>query len=73
MGNTMNAPRPWKIVLVNFAVVFPTLQSITHFIAPRLSDLPVLAREALVVFLMCIVLSYAIPKANRYLASWLVR
>ena len=69
----MNAPRRWKVVLVNFCVVFPTLQAHTRFIAPLLADLPALLRDVLMVVLMCIVLSYAIPKANRYLGSWLLR
>ena len=69
----MTVPRRWKVVLVNFAVVFPTLQATTRFIAPRLSDLHSLVRDALMVILMCIVLSYAIPMANRRLEAWLHR
>ncbi len=69
----MNAPRRWKVVLVNFVVVFPTIQAIARFATPWFADWPVLARDVLIVVLMCIVLSYAIPKANRYWGDWVHR
>lgn len=71
--NAVKVPRRWKAVLVNFSVVFPSLQGITRFIAPWLSDLPGLAREGLMVLLMCLVLSYGIPKMTRALGDWMYR
>lgn len=69
----MNTPRRWKVVFMNFAVVFPTLQFNVHVIAPWLAGLPTSVRDVLLVLLMCIVLSFAIPKANQIFETWLRR
>ncbi len=69
----MNAPKRWKTIAVNFAVVFPALQFCTRFITPVLNGLPGVLREAVMVLFMCILLSVAVPAANKHLAAWLQR
>jgi antibiotic biosynthesis monooxygenase (ABM) superfamily enzyme len=81
MSDGTHAQRRWKSGLVTFSVVFPTVEVLSRFLAPRVdralqpvvtSDLfRSLCRDIVVVATMCVVLSYAIPVVSKPLRRWL--
>ncbi len=57
-----------KTVIVNFAVVYPTLTLLQALLLPLLEWLPLHARQAVLVLVMCVVLTFAMPLVQRLLA-----
>jgi len=68
----LGPPPRWKMVVVTFAVAFPTIQTLQAVLGRVLASLPVLARGALVGLSMVLFMTYvAMPLVTRRLAFWL--
>lgn len=67
-------PRRWKMTLLSWCGIFPTVALLLAFVAPLLSGLPFLVRTAVITALVAVLMSYAImPKLTRLAADWLRR
>jgi antibiotic biosynthesis monooxygenase (ABM) superfamily enzyme len=67
------APRRIKSIAVTFCVVFPTMELLMRGVIPRLGPMPALLREALVVAMVCVTLSFVMPPLQARLRPWLLR
>ena len=65
----LTQPR-WKTISINFLAVFPLLQILTRYVAPFLGWMPALLKDALLVVIMCIDLSFILPILNRFFARF---
>jgi antibiotic biosynthesis monooxygenase (ABM) superfamily enzyme len=60
------------MVVVTFAVAFPTIQSLQWLLLPRLDPLPAPARGAVIGLAMVVFMTYvAMPMVTRRLSGWL--
>jgi antibiotic biosynthesis monooxygenase (ABM) superfamily enzyme len=65
-------PRRWKMTLLSWCGIFPTVALLLAFVAPLLSGLPFLARTAVITALVAVLMSYVImPRLTRLAADWL--
>ncbi len=73
-GGPMVPPPRWKMVIVSFAVAFPTIQVLNLTLGVWLKPLPTLLRGAAIGLSMVLFMTYvAMPNVTRLLASWLYR
>jgi antibiotic biosynthesis monooxygenase (ABM) superfamily enzyme len=65
-------PPRWRLTLVSWMGIFPTVSLLLAFLAPHLEFLPFLPRVALITALVAVLMSYLImPRLTRWLAWWL--
>lgn len=67
-------PRRWKMTLLSWCGIFPTVAFLLAFVAPLLAGLPFLLRTAVVTALVAVIMSYLVmPRLTRLAADWLRR
>jgi antibiotic biosynthesis monooxygenase (ABM) superfamily enzyme len=65
-------PKKWRMTLVSWMGIFPTVALLLTFVAPMLAPLPFIARTAVFTALVAIAMSYLImPRLTRWMAWWL--
>lgn len=65
-------PKRWRLTLVSWFGIFPTVSLLLAFVAPYLESLPFLLRVAIITGLVALMMSYVImPRLTRWLAWWL--
>ncbi len=68
----LGPPPRWKMVVVTFAVAFPTMQALQLALGPLLHPLPGVVRGAVQGLAMVLFMTYvAMPAVTRRLAAWL--
>lgn len=74
---TVVAPKPpmkWRMTLVSWMGIFPTVALLLWFVAPLLAPLPFLLRTAIFTALVAVLMSYVVmPRVTRWMAWWLKR
>lgn len=67
------APPPkWRMTLVSWMGIFPTVTLLLWLVSPLLASLPFLLRTALFTALVAIAMSYLVmPRLSRWMAWWL--
>ena len=66
------APPRWKMVIATWIGVFPLLTVLQWLFAPRLVDLPLVARVMLLTFIVVVLMTYLVmPRLTRVLRRWL--
>lgn len=67
-------PPRWRMTLVSWLGIFPTVGLLLYFVAPLLAPLPFLLRTALFTALVAVLMSYVVmPRLTRWMAWWLRR
>ena len=67
-------PKRWRLTLVSWLGIFPTVSLLLAFVAPYLDFLPFLPRVAVITALVAVLMSYVImPRLTRWMAWWLKR
>lgn len=67
-------PPRWRLTLVSWLGIFPTVALLLSFVGPLLADLPFLLRTAAITALVAVLMSYVImPRLTRWLGGWLRR
>lgn len=65
-------PPRWRMTVVSWVGIFPTVAVLLWFVAPLLAPLPFLIRTALFTALVAIAMSYIVmPRVSRWMAWWL--
>lgn len=65
-------PPRWRMTLVSWLGIFPTVSLLLAFVAPWLAEWPFLARTALLTALVAVLMAYVVmPRLTRGLAWWL--
>ncbi|MCE1180845.1 MAG: antibiotic biosynthesis monooxygenase [Rhodocyclales bacterium] len=71
---TAKLPARWRMTLVSWLGIYPTVALLLTYLAPQLDALPALLRIAIVTALVAILMSYLImPRLTRWLGWWLRR
>ena len=70
-----HAPPPkWRMTVVSWLGIFPTVALLLWFVAPLLAPLPFLLRTAIFTALVALAMSYLVmPRVTRWMAWWLRR
>ena len=70
-----HAPPPkWRMTVVSWLGIFPTVAALLWFVAPLLAPLPFLLRTAIFTALVALAMSYLVmPRVTRWMAWWLRR
>jgi len=67
-------PARWRMTIVSWLGIFPTVALLLYFVAPLLAPLPFLLRTAALTAIVAILMSYIImPRLTRCLAGWIRR
>ncbi|HSV70575.1 MAG TPA: antibiotic biosynthesis monooxygenase [Methylibium sp.] len=67
-------PKRWRMTVVSWLGIFPTVGLLLHFVAPLLAPLPFLLRTALFTALVAVLMAYVVmPRLTRWMAGWLRR
>ncbi len=67
-------PPRWRMTVVSWMGIFPTVAFLLAFVAPLLAPLPFLLRTALLTAMVAGLMSYVImPRLTRWMAWWLRR
>ncbi len=67
-------PVRWRMTLVSWFGIFPTVAALLTFVAPLLGEFPFLLRTAIITALVAVLMSYVImPRLTRWLGWWLRR
>ena len=67
-------PLRWRMTVVSWLGIFPTVALLLWFVAPLLAPLPFLLRTALFTALVALLMSYLVmPRLTRWMAWWLRR
>jgi antibiotic biosynthesis monooxygenase (ABM) superfamily enzyme len=65
-------PAKWRMTVVSWIGIFPTVALLQWLVAPWLAPLPQLARIAVITALVAVMMSYLImPRLTRWMAWWL--
>jgi antibiotic biosynthesis monooxygenase (ABM) superfamily enzyme len=68
------SPAKWRMTLVSWLGIFPTVAVLLWFVAPLLAPLPFLLRTAIFTALVACLMSYLVmPRLTRWMAWWLQR
>lgn len=71
---TPKPPQKWRMTIVSWMGIFPTVALLLWFVAPVLAPLPFLVRTALFTGLVAVLMSYVVmPRLSRWMAWWLRR
>lgn len=70
-----SAPPPrWRMTVVSWMGIFPTVALLLGWVAPLLAPLPFLLRTAIFTALVALLMSYLVmPRLSRWMAWWLRR
>jgi len=69
---TSKPPKRWRMTLVSWFGIFPTVALLLWFVAPLLAPLPFLVRTAIFTALVAVAMSYVVmPRLSRWMAWWL--
>lgn len=67
-------PQKWKMTLVSWLGIFPTVSLLLWLITPLLASWPFLLRTAVFTALVALAMSYLVmPRLSRWMAWWLIR
>ena len=67
-------PARWRLTLVSWLGIFPTVAFLLTFMAPFLDFLPALLRIAVITVLVAVLMAYVImPRLTRWFGPWLRR
>ena len=67
-------PPRWRMTVVSWLGIFPTVAALLTFVAPRLDFLPFLLRTAVITALVAVLMAYVImPRLTRWMGWWLRR
>lgn len=67
-------PPRWKMTIVSWLGIFPTVAILLWLVAPALSHLPFLIRTGIFTALVAIAMSYVVmPRVSRWMAWWIKR
>lgn len=67
-------PVRWRMTLVSWLDIFPTVALLLAFVAPALEGLPFLLRVAIITGLVAVLMAYVImPQLTRRLGWWITR
>lgn len=70
---TRTPPR-WRMTLVSWLGIYPTVALLLTYVAPQLDVLPAFARIAVITALVAVLMSYVImPRLTRWMGWWLRR
>ena len=74
-GATTKAPPPkWKVAVVTWLGIFPTVLLLFLTVAPLLADWPLVPRTMLITALVVILMTWVVaPRLTRWMAGWLHR
>jgi uncharacterized protein len=65
-------PPRWRLTVVSWLGIFPTVALLLWFVAPLLASLPFLLRTALFTAMVAVAMSYLVmPRLSRWMAWWL--
>ena len=65
-------PPKWRLTVVSWIGIFPTVATLLWFVAPLLAPLPFLLRTAIFTALVAVAMSYLVmPRVSRWMAWWL--
>jgi uncharacterized protein len=66
------APPRWKMVIATWIGVFPLLTLLQWLVAPRLVDIPLVARVMILTLVVVVLMTYLVmPRLTRLLKRWL--
>jgi len=67
-------PPKWKMTIVSWLGIFPTVALLLAFVAPLLTDLHFMFRTAIFTAIVAVMMSYLVmPRISRWMAWWLKR
>jgi len=67
-------PPKWKMTVVSWLGIFPTVALLLSFVSPLLADLPFIIRTAIFTAIVALMMSYLVmPRVSRWMAWWLKR
>ncbi|TAF32125.1 MAG: hypothetical protein EAZ57_10015 [Cytophagales bacterium] len=70
----MQQPKKWKMALLVWAIIYPTISAITLLLGGWLSTLPVLARTFVMSSLLVpFMIFIAMPFLSKQFHSWLIK
>ena len=65
-------PPKWRLTVVSWLGIFPTVAVVLWLVAPLLTSLPFLPRTALLTALVAVIMSYLVmPRLTHWMAWWL--
>jgi len=65
-------PLRWRLTVVSWLGIFPTVAVVLWLVAPWLKPVPFLPRTALLTALVAVIMSYVVmPRLTRWMAWWL--
>lgn len=68
------APARWRLTMVSWLGIYPTVAILLIFVAPYLEFLPVLLRIAVITGMVAMLMAYVImPRLTRWLGPWIRR
>jgi len=71
---TGNPPRRWKMALLTWLGIFPTVSLLLAFVAPHLAALPFLLRTAVITGLVVLIMTWGVmPRLVPRFQRWLTR
>lgn len=72
-GSTTKAPPPrWKVAVVTWLGIFPTVLLLFLTVAPLLADWPLVPRTMVITVLVVVLMTWVVaPRLTRWLAGWL--
>jgi antibiotic biosynthesis monooxygenase (ABM) superfamily enzyme len=67
-------PARWRLTIVSWLGIYPTVAALLIFVAPYLEFLPALLRIAVITGLVAVLMAYVImPRLTRWLGPWIRR
>lgn len=74
-GTTTKAPPPkWRVAVVTWLGIFPTVLVLFLTVAPLLADWPLVPRTMLITALVVVLMTWVVaPRLTRWMAGWLHR
>lgn len=71
-GTTHSPPPRWKVALMSWAGIFPTVLFLTLVVGPYLADVPLLPRTLVFTGLVVLIMTWVVaPQLTRWLKPWL--
>lgn len=71
-GSTTKAPPRWKVAIVTWLGIFPTVLLLFLTVAPLLADWPLVPRTMVITVLVVVLMTWVVaPRLTRWLAGWL--
>ncbi|OPF63064.1 antibiotic biosynthesis monooxygenase [Hydrogenophaga sp. H7] len=72
-GSTTKAPPPrWKVAVVTWLGIFPTVLLLFLTVAPLLADWPLVPRTMVITVLVVVLMTWVVaPRLTRWLSGWL--